>query len=83
LGEKTDWVKNIRANPDKVTVQVGFRTFQPRVEIVDDVADKIKYLEWMTIHLPRYAKFGFGWNPNKDEIKHSDFTRLANFLTVI
>ncbi|MHA1168948.1 MAG: nitroreductase family deazaflavin-dependent oxidoreductase [Candidatus Hodarchaeales archaeon] len=82
-GEKTDWVRNIRANPDKVRVQVGFRSFKPRVEILDDISEKIKFLEWMTINLSKEAQMGFGWDPENDRIENADFTPLANFLTVI
>ena len=82
-GEKTDWVRNIRANPDKVQVQIGFRSYHAQVEIIDSVAEKIKYVEWMVTKLPREAKSGFGWNPKTDTIENSDFQPLAEFLTVI
>ncbi len=83
LGERTDWVRNIRANPDKVKVQVGFRSFHTKVEIIDDIAGKVKYIEWMITNIPREAKMGFGWDPKEDSIEHADFTPLAKFLTVI
>ncbi|MHA1995940.1 MAG: nitroreductase family deazaflavin-dependent oxidoreductase [Candidatus Hodarchaeales archaeon] len=82
-GEKTDWVRNIRANPDKVRVQVGFKSFQAKVEFIDDVLEKIQYIEWLVTKLPREAKTGFGWDPKEDTIENSDFTPLAKFLTVI
>ena len=44
-GEKPDWVRNIRTNPEKVIVQVVFRSFQPRVEIVENISKKIKFME--------------------------------------
>lgn len=82
-GEKTDWVRNIRANPEKVQVQVGFRTFQPRVEIVDDISEKIKFIEWMIEKIPREAAMGFGWNSKEDSLVNADFTPLAEFMTII
>ncbi|MHA1979050.1 MAG: nitroreductase family deazaflavin-dependent oxidoreductase [Candidatus Hodarchaeales archaeon] len=82
-GEKTDWVRNIRANPDKVKVQVGFKTFQAHIEIVESFSEKIQYLEWMVTKLPKEAKTGFGWDLKRDTIENSDFTALADFLTVI
>lgn len=83
LGERTDWVRNIRANPEKVQVQVGFRTFQPRVEIVEDISEKIEFIEWMIKKLPREAKMGFGWDPKEDSLAAADLTPLAEFMTVV
>lgn len=82
-GEKTDWVRNIRANPDKVKVQVGFRSFKARVEILETVTGKVKFLEWMITNLPREVKMGFGWDPKNDRLENADLTPLANFLTII
>ncbi|MFX1518194.1 MAG: nitroreductase family deazaflavin-dependent oxidoreductase [Promethearchaeota archaeon] len=82
-GEKTDWVKNIRANPEKVRVQVGFRTFQPKVEIVEDISKKTKFIEWMIVKLPREAKTGFGWDPKEDNLTDADLTPLAEFWSII
>ena len=64
-------------------VQVGFKTFQTHNEIIESFLEKIKYLEWMVIKLPKEAKTGFGWNPKQDTIENSDFTSLAEFLTLI
>jgi deazaflavin-dependent oxidoreductase (nitroreductase family) len=82
-GEKTDWVRNIRAKPEEVRVQVGFKSFQPRVEIVEDVSEKIKFIEWMIENIPREAKMGFGWNSKEDDLEDTDLTPLAEFLTII
>ena len=82
-GEKTDWVRNIRANPDKIKVQVGLRSFQARVEFIDDLNEKIEFVEWMIKNTTSEAKIGFGWNPKEDRIENSDFTPLAEFLTII
>lgn len=82
-GERTDWFRNIRANPEKVRVQVGFKTFQPGVKIVEDISEKIKFIEWMIEKLPREAKMGFGWNPNEDNLATADLSPLAEFMTII
>jgi len=82
-GEKTDWVKNIRKNPDKVKVQVGFRSFYAQVEIIEDITEKVKYIEWMLKNIPKEAEMGFGWDPKTDSIEQSDFTPLASFLPII
>ncbi len=81
--EKANWVRNIRANPDKVKVQVRFKSFQAHVEIIESFSEKIKYLEWMVTKLPKEAKTGFGWVPKQHTIGNLDFTSLAEFLTLI
>jgi hypothetical protein len=82
-GNKTDWVRNIRANPDNVQVQVGFKKFIPRIEILEDIPSTIGFIEWMVKNIPGEAKIGFGWNPKEDDINCSNFTPLAELLTVI
>ncbi len=82
-GNKTDWVRNIRANPGNVQAQVGFKKFIPRIEILEDIPNTIKFIEWMVKNIPSEAKIGFGWNPKEDAIERSDFTPLAELLTVI
>lgn len=82
-GENTDWVRNIRANPEKVKVQVGFKSFQPRVEIIDNISEKVKFIEWMIINIPREAQMGFGWNSKEDDLETTDLTPLAEFMTII
>ena len=82
-GEITDWVRNIRANPERVRVQVGFRIFQPRVEIVEEISEKIKFIEWMIEKIPREAEMGFGWNSKEDILADADLTPLAEFMTII
>ena len=82
-GEKTDWVKNIRSNPDKVKVQIGFRSFDAKVEFLDDIYQKIEFCKWMAEKKPGQAKSGFGWDEKNDTIENSDFSALANLLTII
>lgn len=82
-GEKSDWVKNIRANPEKVKVQVGFRSFKPQIEILENLSDKVKFIEWMIKNIPREAEMGFGWNSKEDNLDDTDLTPLAEFMTII
>ena len=45
-GEKADWLRNIRANPDDVHVQVGFRKFHAKVTIIDDRSERERFWRW-------------------------------------
>lgn len=52
LGNRADWVRNIRADP-QVKIQVGRRRFSGRAEIVTDPAQIADYLE---NHLRRHPR---------------------------
>ena len=79
-GEKADWLKNIRAYPDDVFVQVGFSRFHPRVEIIEDAAEIQSFLKWYSGNHPNCAKRFYGWDPLKDNPDTTDFSSLAQYL---
>ncbi len=81
-GENADWVKNIKKNPDKVTIQVGFRSYPIKIEFLK-LGEKIEFFRWYTEHLPRAAKTGYGWNPKTDQLETADFSILAQHMSII
>ncbi len=82
-GKSADWIKNIKANPDKVQVLKGFKKFDARIEFVEDLNEKISFLKWYCKKHPRYAKSFFGWDPKRDDVEKVDFTDLARALEMI
>jgi len=40
-GEDSDWLKDLRVNPDDVRIRHGFHYFKPRIEIVNDDEKKL------------------------------------------
>lgn len=82
-GEKADWLKNIRANPESVWVRHGFHSFQPRVKFVIDDTDKLNIIKWYVIKHKRSAKFLFGWNPKSDDPEAINFSRMLNTITIV
>ena len=34
-GEKTDWYRNIMANPEQTRIKIGFRSYQPTISFPD------------------------------------------------
>ena len=64
-------------------MQVGFRSFKPEVEILEDLSDKAKFIEWMIINTPREAEMGFGWNSKEDNLDDTDLTPSAKFMTIL
>ncbi len=82
-GEDSDWLKNVRANPDNVWVKHGFHSFQSRVEILTDEKDKLSIIRWYVVKHPKAAKFLFGWNPRIDDPDITDFSKLLNSIAII
>ncbi len=83
MGEKSAWVKNLRANPEKVVVQKGFHKFKPRLEFITDVNKKKQIMISYVSEYGNSAKMLFGWNPEVDSPESIDFTPLTNLLSII
>ena len=76
---EADWMQNIRAYPDDVWVQAGFRSFHANMQIVDDPKEKEKVLRvWFT----KYPKT-IGLDPKLDDIQLVDLTSLVEFMTIV
>jgi deazaflavin-dependent oxidoreductase (nitroreductase family) len=82
-GKKANWFRNIKQNPEEVYVQVGFRGFHPRVEIIEEQKELEKFFKWLVINNPRYSKAGFGWDPKNDDPETHDFSYIASLMRVI
>ncbi|MHA1805106.1 MAG: nitroreductase family deazaflavin-dependent oxidoreductase [Promethearchaeota archaeon] len=82
-GEESDWVKNIRANPDAVWVRHGFHHFPAQVEFITKESQKLEIIKWYVTKHPKAAKMLFGWNPKKDSIDTANFTKLINLITIM
>lgn len=79
-GEKADWLKNIRAYPDDVWVQVGFSRFHVRVEIIEKLTEIESFLRWYSINHPTFAKRFYGWDRVHDNTDTADFSSFAEYL---
>ncbi|MFW9823929.1 MAG: hypothetical protein ACFFE4_13375, partial [Candidatus Thorarchaeota archaeon] len=82
-GEESDWLKNMRVDPDHVTVKHGFHSFVPRIEYITDYKVKLDIIRWYVVEHPRSAKFLFGWRPKSDDPETSDFTHMLNSMVMI
>ncbi|MHA1143677.1 MAG: nitroreductase family deazaflavin-dependent oxidoreductase [Candidatus Helarchaeota archaeon] len=82
-GEEADWLKNLRANPDKVHVRYGFHSFKPKIEIIEDNKEKEKVLHWYVTKHPKAAKMLFGWDPKRDDPGQVDLSSLEDIITII
>ena len=81
-GLNAHWFQNIRSNPEKVTVQVGFRSFHPKIEILE--GDRLEeFFKWMVRKNPKYSSYGFGWDPKTDDPDTADFSYISKAMRVI
>ena len=82
-GEDSTWVKNMRANPEEVSVTYGFHHFKPRIEYMEDNNQKLTIMKWYVRSFGKAAKMLFGWDPINDDPEIVDFTKLINLITII
>lgn len=82
-GEEATWVKNLRANPNDVSVMYGFHRFKPQIEFVSDINKKITIMKWYITNYKKAAKMLFGWDPKKDNPEVIDFSKLVDLLCII
>ena len=82
-GEESGWMKNIRADPDALKVRYGFHHFQPQLEIVGNIDEKLRIMKWYLVNHGRSSKKLFGWNPKTDDPETTDYTNLLEMLTIV
>ena len=83
LGEKSDWFKNLRKNPDKVLVKLGFRSFKPKIEIIHDSKETLEVIRWYVKTHPTLARYLFGWNNKTDDPKSGILEPLVDLIPII
>ena len=82
-GENADWLKNIRAHPDQVSVQIGFRSKKVRPTIINDPTEEINIFHWYITKFPKAAQGLFGWDPKKDTLEKTAIHSIVNMVTVV
>jgi len=81
-GRRADWLRNMRANPEEVKVQVGFREYRPVFELVDD-DEKPDLFRFYVTEYPRAARMLLGWNPGIDDPETADFSSLVRLMEIV
>ena len=74
---KSQWYKNVLANPDQVGVQLGFRRFPARIEFLDD-QEFIEKIKRYTLQFPNLSAKAWSWDPQIGEYQ----VRRKNLNTV-
>lgn len=73
-GKDSNWYKNLRANPDDVWLQIGFRNFSVTAQFIEDPAEIKRTIERIVSESPTSARRLFGWDPDHDSLGSSDFS---------
>lgn len=81
-GEKANWYKNMIAYPDDVYVQVGFRKFHARTEVVEGFDEYKKIMKWFVMNRPRDAK-SMGWDYDRDDPETADFSLMIKLSRIV
>ncbi|MFW9875446.1 MAG: nitroreductase family deazaflavin-dependent oxidoreductase [Candidatus Thorarchaeota archaeon] len=82
-GENATWVKNVRANPDDVSVTYGFHNFKPRIEFISNINQKLAIMKWYLTNFSKAAKVLFGWDPKIDKLETTNLSKLTNLITIV
>ena len=82
-GKGADWFKNIQACPEEVFLQVGFKRFHARAEVVKDPVELETTLEHLVTQNPKGAEMLFGWDPQTDRYETSDFSMVVQKVLVV
>lgn len=82
-GIKSDWYRNLKAKSDEVKLRIGFKTYKPNVELIDDPKVVRDYLRWYVVKFPRSSKILFGWDLRIDNVETTDFTSVAEIIKIV
>lgn len=82
-GKEANWYKNLMAYPEDVYVQIGFRRFHARPEVVEDPQELKQIIERLILQSPAEARTLMGWDPERDDLETADFSpMIEKVLTV-
>ena len=82
-GKGTNWYKNMMANPEEVSLQIGFRRFAVRADVLHDPDEIRRTLETFVSESPADAQRLFGWDPQTDRIETADFSPIIEKVVFI
>jgi len=64
-------------------VQIGFRRFRVRPEVVDDSQAIQRIIERLVLQNPRGARSLIGWNAARDQLECADFSLMIEKVLVV
>jgi deazaflavin-dependent oxidoreductase (nitroreductase family) len=81
-GQKSHWFRNLLANPNKVKVQVGFRSFNVNFDVLEG-SEAEQVMRTYVKKRGRFAGSLIGWDPNEDDHETADFSSLLKIIKII
>lgn len=82
-GKAANWYKNMMAHPDEVYLQVGFRRFRARAEVVEDPQELEQANQKLALQDPVGAHALMGWDPKVDSLDRADFSMMVERVLVV
>ncbi len=82
-GKNANWYKNMIADPQHVTLQIGFRRFHVTPEFVEDPSQRQRIYEQLVLQNPQGAKTLLNWDEKTDRLENADFTVLIEKVVVV
>ncbi len=82
-GASANWYKNILAHPDDVSLQIGFRHFAARANVLEDPVEIKRTIETLVTESPADAQRLFGWDPQNDRLEAADFSPLIEHVIFV
>ena len=82
-GKSSDWYRNLKANPEKTEIRIGFKRIKPAVQFIDDPANVEEIMRWYIQKFPGSSKMLFGWDQKKDNLETADLSSLAEALKIV
>jgi hypothetical protein len=73
----------MNACPEDVYLQVGFKRFKARYEIVEDFAERERIYQRFVVQQPKGAHLLMGWDPQVDRPESADFSMMVEKVLVV
>ena len=62
---------------------MGFKTYTPIVEFINEPEVVEEILRWYVKKHPRSSNIFFGWDPKQDDLETSDLTSLIDVIKIV
>jgi deazaflavin-dependent oxidoreductase (nitroreductase family) len=82
-GKEANWYKNMVACPEEVHIQLGFRRFQARPEVVEEPQEVKQIIERLVLQDPKGAQTLMGWDTKVDRLETADFSLMIEKVLVV
>jgi deazaflavin-dependent oxidoreductase (nitroreductase family) len=82
-GKEANWYKNMVVCPEEVYVQIGFRRFEARPEVVEDPQELKQVIERLILQDPKVARMLMGWDVKCDHLETADFSLMIEKVLVV